>query len=48
MCMCSIIFYLITAQIGANIAWRYRDNIKNLLNNYKRQILVFAKKQMNF
>ena len=48
MCMCSAIFYLIAAQIGANIAWSYRDNIKKLLNNFKRQILVFAQKQMNF
>ncbi len=47
MCMCSVIFYLIAAQIGANIAWSYRDNIKKSFNGLKRQILLFAYKQLN-
>ena len=47
MCMCSVIFYLIAAQIGANIAWSYRDSIKKSFNSLKRQILVFAHKQLS-
>ena len=47
MCMCTAIFYIITAQIGANIVWSYKDSIKRLFNSIKREILVFAHKQLN-
>ena len=47
MCTCSLIFYIVAAQIGANIAWSYRDDIKKLFNGLKRQILLFAYKQLN-
>jgi len=47
MCMCSLIFYLVAAQIGANIAWSYRNAIKKSFDSLKRQILVFAHKQLN-
>lgn len=45
--MCSLIFYIIVAQIGANIAWSYRRKIARSFNVLKRQVLIFANNHLN-